>query len=92
MGVGLQIFDGGGNVVLDTSTRAGRVLGIALINAGSSGSLTNSGFSEGTPFWQAMGDYGSRVVGPAVSVNGNTLSWSWPASSSGQFRLLYGVY
>ena len=92
MGIGLQVFDANGNTVMDTSTRLGRVLGIAVITAGVSGSLTNNGFYEGTPFFQAMGDYGSRVVGPALSVSGNTLSWSWPAASSGEYRIIYGIY
>mgnify|MGYP007060063937 CR=1 FL=1 len=51
MASGLQIFDGQGRVVLDTSSYSGRLLGTTYIGAGpGSGTIWHDGFYSGTPF------------------------------------------
>lgn len=88
---GLQVFDSSGNIIFDTNTVAGRVLGITDITATTSGSVTNSGFSTGTPFWifqPKTTSYFSKA--PSVTISGTTLSWDTGAETN--FILVYGVY
>lgn len=96
MATGLQVFDGQGNVILDTTTRMGVLLG--QVNTGkSNGSVTNSAFSRGTPFYVATSteNGATSVIGPNITISGNTLSWQFnnPGFSGNHgFLIIYGVY
>ena len=88
---GLQIWDSSGNLVFDTNTAAGRVLGIADITATTSGSASNAGFATGTAFWffqTKTTSYFTEV--PSITLSGTTLSWD-NTSGTNAF-LMYGVY
>lgn len=88
MASGLQVFDGQGRVVLDTSSYSGRLLGTTYIGAGpGSGTIWHDGFYSGTPFCipfidQAQGlgafDFNMFWSVPQVSFSGNALNWSRP--------------
>lgn len=83
MAAGLQIFGPDGRVWLDTSSRAGRVLGIAYISG--NGSLSNAGLSQGSPFVsfspsEIFGTIGGQIISPTFSFSGTTLSWVYPAA------------
>ena len=101
---GLIIYDAAGNIVGDFTTEYGRVLGSVTL-VGSSGSIVDAKFLEGTPwafpvmsftndFSAFSMDPGSSA--PATSFSGSTLNWSRgaPASASQEAAscvLWYGV-
>lgn len=89
MAVGIQVWDASGNLIMDTPTRMGRVLGITASGT-SGGSVTNSGFSTGTPFavYVPTGGF-TGVFGNLVpTFSGTTMSWG--VSDAG--NIVYGVY
>lgn len=88
---GLQIWDSSGNLVFDTNTAAGRVLGVTDITASTSGSVTNAGLATGTAFcfFQTKSTSYFTAV-PSITLSGTTLSWD-NGSGTNAF-LVYGVY
>jgi hypothetical protein len=50
MALGLRIRKSDGTIVLDTSTGMTRMLGTVTTTAGSSGSVSHTGLSSGTPY------------------------------------------
>lgn len=89
---GLQVWDASGNSILDTSMRLGRVLGVRTLTGGTNSSHVDAGLSTGTPFWIVTSLTAPNIKQPDVSVAGTTISWTWAAGSSGDWRLVYGVY
>jgi hypothetical protein len=91
---GLQTFDASGNLIIDISTRMGRVLGIAAVTGGTDGSVTNSEFSAGTGFWQVVAIASGTQPYPDVSLSGTTLSWIFQSGISYpvNYKIIYGVY
>lgn len=102
MGEGLQVFDSGGNVVMDISTIVGRQ--IAIIDASAiSGSMSIAGLSDGTPFAIPILNTAGGVTGygaitaPVVTFSGNTVSWTrqnypFVGATIPSCQLLLGVY
>ena len=105
MAYGLRVWDASGNLIVDASTRLGRIIGwIPEAQALSNGSITVPEFSEGTPFSlflnpqaavefysksQPVGPYGF----PVVTFSGNTMSWTYDANIIRQpVAIAYGVY
>lgn len=103
---GLQVFDADGHLVLDTSSRIGRILGYVDAPVGA-GSIVNASFAQGTPFYFVNKDFGvlgaygpfelpSRISTPEVSFSGTTMSWTRAAppdtDAGGDCRIYYGVY
>ena len=95
MPAGLQIWDASGNLIFDTPTRCGRVLGTVTFGT-MNGSVTNAQFAAGTPFWfVSQSSPGYAAYQPTIAVVGNTLSWSWTVSgSTGNIggTIIYGIY
>lgn len=105
MAAGLQIWDANGVLVSDTTMRWGRFLGVVNIpkpTGNASGSVVDAGLSTGEPFWFCFGATGDWVIQPAISVSGNTLSWSFgfdqvggisvaPVGAVSAITLIYGV-
>lgn len=90
MPAGFQVFDPNGKSILDTADRITRVLGLVDI-AGASGSQSNAGLATGSPFWTIVPN-GSGWP-PAVTISGNTISWSYgPQTPKQHCSLVYGVY
>jgi hypothetical protein len=91
---GMQIWDASGNLILEISDRIARVLGVASITGGTDGSVTNAGFSTGTPFWACVPVASGRAPVPDVSLSGTTLSWDFTPGIgyAPSYRLVYGVY
>ena len=84
-------MDASGNIIFDTNTYAGRVLGIATVTASTSGNASSNGLTTGTPFWSfqtTSTQYFSQV--PTISVSGTTISWDNTSSTNG--FIVYGVY
>jgi hypothetical protein len=94
MPAGLQIWDAGGRLIVDTNTRLGRILGV--INIADDGSLTHPGLSTGAGFAKILiagGDVQTFIYAPTYSVSGNTISWQYPKDVT-KFPaiMIYGVY
>ena len=92
---GLQVFDGGGNLVFDTTTSLTVVLGEVSIAPKATINITNDGLLNGKPFivTSAMG----RGTWIDYSVSGNQLTLtyrvsSWNNSVTTNETVLYGVY
>jgi len=75
MGQGLQIWDGSGNLVLDTAHRLTRILG--MFDTGTSdGSVSFPGLATGTGFYVKLTpDLGNAP--PVVTISGTTVSWTF---------------
>jgi hypothetical protein len=91
---GIQVWDDAGNLILDTSTRAGGFLGSITVASGApySGSITEPLLAEGTPFYflqSSDGDYQ-----PTVTISGTTLTWQKNATYNPYWSgsIYYGVY
>ncbi|RFU48026.1 hypothetical protein D0B32_10935 [Paraburkholderia sp. DHOC27] len=104
MSGGLQIFDQNGNTILDATYRVLRIIGSAQVFGGSPGSVTDSRLSQGC-FVCFQGDKSAGegylnhgVIDPVFSVNGDVLSWTYPAQNGTTFNtyvegiLFYGAY
>lgn len=91
MAVGLQIWDSQGRTLLDASSRAGRVAGIARIDArGTSGARWQAGdsgavaadLSAGSPFWAFYPDWLYQHVSqnapvPIVDIDSTGIRWRY---------------
>lgn len=102
MAAGLQLWDASGNLVLDTSHRVARIIGVIQLN-GSNGSLPidsrllTGGFVsfQGDSY---MGYSSGGLIKPQFSLSGGILSWSYAAKNSGTFDTyqtgycFYGAY
>lgn len=83
---GLRVWDEYGNETLTLDSRLMKFLGsIPVGGAGSaqSGSITDSRFSLGEPFWFVHIDWGSYTPGGfdvEVKVTGNVLTWRYPST------------
>jgi len=99
MAAGLQVWDASGNLILDTSTIVGRIIGIIDASA-SSGSATVAGLDQGTPFaipqltQSSSVLYGTNTY-PNCTFSGTTVSWTrdtWPGGITLQpCNLILGV-
>ncbi|KVQ37078.1 hypothetical protein [Burkholderia ubonensis] len=102
MSVGLQIFDAQGRALLDATSRAGRVSGVAVLDTSGSPGYRAADLSGGTPFWAFIPDWLFRHVSmnapvPVVSIDANGIGWRYSDSPSGwrtpmSGTLVYGVY
>lgn len=93
---GLQTFDAAGNLLVDLSTRLGRVLGLTVLTT-QNGSFSDPAFAEGTPFVLFGAQAGTQggdpwAFSPNVVVSGTTLSWDWGDLPLAPISLIYGVY
>lgn len=90
MGLGIQVRDAAGNLLLDNFTRVGRVIGVVPGNT-AGGSFNVPSLAQGTPwaFFQVLGQMTLANVGPQVSISGTTISYT---ASSYPFLIVYGTY
>lgn len=90
---GMQLWNSSGNLVLDTNTRTGFILGrVDIISTNQNGSVTNSGFSDGTPFYFAVSSTDQGQTSPNVTFSGTTMSWTKATSTNFSGSLFYGVW
>ena len=92
---GLQIFNAGGDLILDVTDRLTRVLG-EFETGTSSGSVSNPNLSSGTP-WFTMRDLGKYEMlseaSCSVSINSSSISWTFGSSGTKtNKKIVYGVY
>lgn len=89
MSNGVLVLDAGGVEQLNTSVRVGKLLGSTTVS--SSGSLTDAGFSTGTPWYIAVPTTAGGApswFGFTVSFSGNTMTWMTTSSCT----IYYGVF
>ena len=92
MSQGLQVWDGGGAIVLDTNTRAGVALGV-ISTGTSAGSFIDADLSLGEPFFFTLpGAPGWNGNVAVITISGTTIYWSFPSAGSNQSSLIiYGI-
>lgn len=104
---GLQIWNAGGQLVLDTTRRVGSILGFIdqpiVAGVPYNGSVTDAGFSRGGPFYHIVQypweDNFNSAIDVLVTIVGTTLSWQIadnqygsPANVNGRVKILYGYF
>lgn len=92
---GLEIRDANGNVVFDTSTRVGKVVGVITVTTWGSGSVTVPR-NGGTLFTSIQSlDFLPRT-GSQITIVGDVINWTYqPARGLGQVMphlIFYGVF
>jgi hypothetical protein len=93
---GLRVWDSSGVRVVDTSTRIAKVLGFVTVTTPAltvtSGSVTDSGFTQGTPFYFIV--VNSGYTRPTISFSGSVMNYSLSGGFTGTYgvTIYYGVY
>ncbi|MDN7743032.1 hypothetical protein [Burkholderia multivorans] len=101
MVAGLQIFDAAGRVILDGTTRCGRIRGVVRVGGGDGGQAAD--LSGGSPFWSFMPDWLFQHISmnapvPVVDIDATGVRWRYSTDGSSSYRtpvpgwLIYGVY
>lgn len=102
---GLQVWDAAGNLIVDTSSSLGRVLGVATIDGGDTAVITDPNYTTTSrPFWTVLplGATGApnalnydvpRVDWAPLASPSPGLSYSPGYSTTGKsFKIIYGVF
>lgn len=95
---GVRVKDANGNITFDPTMRAGRILG--FVDVSDNGSLSHSGFLQGSGFYFVLPFSASGVVGvapyPTCNFSGSVMTWTYNTipnfSGKGPCRIFYGVY
>lgn len=87
MAEGLQVWDASGNIILNETTKTGRLLDV--IETGlSNGSFTFTGAIYGDMHAAAIT---SSIYPPSVTVSGNVVSWTFPGNKVNASILLFEI-
>lgn len=89
---GMRVWNAAGQLMVDTSTRMGRVLGIIPVTGNTV--WGDNGLLTGTPYYvqYAITGLGATPLAvPTVWFVGNAMHVSFPAGSPGTW-IIYGVY
>ena len=91
MGMGVQIFDAGGNLTFDSSDSLARIVGTITVTDGVSG-YRDVNLWMGRPF--AFFQLGSSNWGsPVIEVSNSRITWTYPYTSGGATgTIFYGYY
>jgi hypothetical protein len=97
MPAALLINDASGNVLVDTTTWCGHILGnFTLASPHSAGSIVNANLSRGRPFVIVLpsdgnpgAESGGNPIANTVTISGTTVSWN--AAPEG-CQVIYGIY
>lgn len=81
MSQGLQIWDAGGALVMDTTTRVATLVG-RVATGTSNGSVSNAALAKGVPIYFTVLDQSAQTnpywqYYPSFFISGTTLSWSF---------------
>jgi len=87
---GLQCFDEAGNVILDQTTRVGRVFSVVPGNQ-KGGSISDAGLRLGRPWANAivLGAANIGSLGPQITIDGTTITYT---SATMPFLIAYGTF
>lgn len=101
MDAGLWIWDGAGRLMLEGTTRCGRIVGSQRVENGAAGSVVVD-LSRGTPFWSFMPDWlfqhiSMKVPVPIIDIDANGVRWRYNTTSGDYVTpvpgwLIYGVF
>ncbi|WP_139253271.1 hypothetical protein [Burkholderia ubonensis] len=97
MTTGLQAFDRYGRLIFDATKRCGRVLMSQRVSGGS-GSFSDDRLTQGQPFVCFMADSlpfvnaVSKSLPPAISISGNTVTYSYTDGNPIAGTIIAGVY
>lgn len=99
MAQGFQCWDAAGNLVFDTSSMSGKIVG-SVQTSGATGSVNLPVSGLGTPFFivpfwpTSIGQYYNYLNGAYISISGTTLSWNFPFPGSNPIAITvyYGFY
>lgn len=83
MAAGIQVFNPDGSLQFDVGSRTARILTVAMVGGQVSGSVTNSGLSNGDALVGVINSDEDKVT-PIITRSGNTVSWDYssiPAES-----------
>lgn len=96
MTAGLQIWDASGNLRLDATTRAGRIINIQAVSGNGSFSDSRigagSGFGVFIPLTTPVTYAGVNGYPPVVSVSGSTVTWTYTQSPALSGYIVSGVF
>lgn len=91
-----------GEQIISITTRLVKELGVTTIggaNTAQSGSITDSRFAWGKPFYFAIGGTFQGVYAPKITIGtDNVLRWSYPSADGSQaymrptMTMMYGIY
>lgn len=87
---GFQCWDTAGNLIVDTTSRLGRVMGVIAVS--SDGSLSDAQLTTGTPFYMFSAVNYTVFVQPSVTFSGATMSWAAQGGNAYNGYILYGVF
>ncbi|WP_431822508.1 hypothetical protein [Burkholderia sp. F1] len=101
MPAGLQIWNERGQLVLDGTTRCGRLRGIQKLN-GTDGGI-DVDLSAGQPFWSFMPDWLFQHISmnapvPVIDIDARGVRWRYSTDGGNSYRtpvtgwLIYGVF
>lgn len=101
MPTGLQIWNQSGTLLLDATSRIGRIKGILRL-AGFSDSIS-ANLTDGVPFWSFQPDFLFMHISnispvPVVTLSATGVSWTYSAAPKSNYvypitgYLTYGVY
>ena len=94
MSSGLRVKDTSGNTIVDSSTSMGRILGNYSVTTPGTYTVTNTGFSTGTPFYVLYNTSGlgsMPTIAATVTFSGNTMTIVQPTEGPSSI-IFYGVY
>ena len=95
MGLGMQVFDASGNIMIDVTTRLSRVIGTVAIPAASTSSLAVPNTMQGTIWYSIYGGGNGNRYSPVITVSGGVISWSPRGGFPGgavDVTMVYGLY
>ncbi|KEZ04800.1 hypothetical protein GQ57_15875 [Burkholderia sp. MSh2] len=101
MEAGLEIWDDAGRVMLNGTTRCGRLHGVVRIGGADGGVAAD--LSGGQPFWSFMPDWLFQHISmnapvPVIDIDAGGVRWRYSTDGGGSYRtpvpgwLIYGVY
>ena len=91
---GMQVWDASGNLIMDTNTPSGVILGVHSFSggaAGTGGSVVIPELALGNPFHVLRGSW---FVDPEITISGTTISWTFSSyvPSAITYELIYGYF
>lgn len=89
MTTGFQAWDSAGHLIVDTTSRLGRIMGVISVSA--DGSLSDAQLTTGTPFYVFASIDFSSFSQPLVTFSGATMTWATQSSGPYGGHLIYGV-
>lgn len=96
MGLGFEVYDAGGVLLVSVNDSLTRVVGTISLPAGGASGSAAVDLSAGRPFAAFLPNgSGSRFNPPAIGATSTSITWTYDASGQGTTSggtIIYGVY